>query len=40
MSSALNSFCSWLKFKISLTAAEKQPIVSSKQPIVLGLTAL
>jgi len=37
----LNSFCSWLKFKNKfLTAAEKQPIVSSKQPIVLGLTAL
>jgi len=48
MSSALNSFCWWLKFKNKfLTATEKQlivsskqPIVSSKQPIVLGLTAL
>ena len=38
--SALNSFCSWLKLKISLTVAEKQPIVSSKQPIVLSLTTL
>ena len=28
------------KFKINFTAAEKQPIVSSKQPIVLCLTAL
>jgi len=41
MSYALNCFCSWLKFKIKfLTATEKQPIVSSKQPIVLSLTAL
>jgi len=41
MSSALKSFCSWLKFKKQfLTAAEKQPIVSSKQPIVLSLKAL
>jgi len=26
--------------QVFLTAAEKQPIVSSKQPIVLSLTAL
>ena len=42
MSCALICFCLWLKnYKIKfLTAAEKQPIVSSKQPIVLSLTAL
>ena len=42
MSCALTCFCLRVKiFKIKfLTAAEKQPIVSSKQPIVLSLTTL